>query len=67
MESGVDISKGTLSNILIEGKEGFHNVKDQIRQLYGRLKAYKKKPTPKDKQRLENLFDEIFTQKTLIQ
>jgi hypothetical protein len=39
-------------------------VKDQIWQLYEGLKAYKESPTPKDKQRLENLFDEIFTQKT---
>ena len=29
-EFGVDISKGTLSNILIEGKESFHNEKDRI-------------------------------------
>jgi hypothetical protein len=39
-------------------------VKDQIWQLYKGLKAYKENPTPKDKQRLEDLFDEIFTQKT---
>jgi len=39
-------------------------VKDQIWQLYEGLKAYKENPTPKDKQRLEDLFDEIFTQKT---
>jgi hypothetical protein len=39
-------------------------VKDQIWQLYEGLKAYKKNPTTKDKQRLEELFDEIFTQKT---
>jgi hypothetical protein len=29
-EFGVDISKGTLSNILIEGKDGFHKEKDRI-------------------------------------
>lgn len=29
-EYGVEISKGTLSNILIEGKEAFHNEKDRI-------------------------------------
>jgi hypothetical protein len=29
-EFGVDISKGTLSNILIEGKDDFHNEKDRI-------------------------------------
>jgi hypothetical protein len=29
-EFGVDISKGTLSNILIEGKQAFHNEKDRI-------------------------------------
>ena len=39
-------------------------VKDQIWQLYEGLKAYKENPTAKDKQRLEELFDEIFTQKT---
>jgi hypothetical protein len=39
-------------------------VKDQIWHLYQGLKAYKENPTPKDKQRLEDLFDEIFTQKT---
>jgi hypothetical protein len=39
-------------------------VKDQIWQLYEGLKAYKENPTPKDKQRLEDLFDDIFTQKT---
>jgi hypothetical protein len=41
-----------------------NKVKDQIWQLYEGLKAYKENPTPKDKQRLEDLFDEIFTQKT---
>jgi len=39
-------------------------VKDQIWQLYEGLKAYKESPAPKDKQRIEDLFDEIFTQKT---
>ena len=29
-ELGIDISKGTLSNILIEGKDDFHNEKDRI-------------------------------------
>jgi hypothetical protein len=30
LEFGVDISKGTLSNILIEGKDDFHQEKDRI-------------------------------------
>jgi hypothetical protein len=30
LEFGVDISKGTPSNILIEGKEDFHKEKDRI-------------------------------------
>jgi hypothetical protein len=29
-EFGIDISKGTLNNILIEGKDDFHNEKDRI-------------------------------------
>jgi hypothetical protein len=39
-------------------------VKDQIWQLYEGLKAYKQNPIQKDQQRLEELFDKIFTQKT---
>ncbi len=39
-------------------------VQHQIWQLYEGLKAYKENPTAKDEQRLEDLFDEIFTQKT---
>ena len=39
-------------------------VKDQIWQLYEGLKAYKENPIQKDQQRLEELFDKIFTQKT---
>ena len=39
-------------------------VKDQVWQLYEGLKSYKENPTPADKKRLNDLFDEIFTQKT---
>lgn len=40
------------------------SVKDQIWQLYEGLKAYKQNPTSVDKQRLNAVFDEIFTQTT---
>jgi len=39
-------------------------VKDQVWQLYEGLKAYKENPKPTDKKRLNNMFDEIFTQTT---
>jgi len=39
-------------------------VKDQIWLLYEGLKAYKENPKPADKKRLNDLFDEIFTQTT---
>ncbi len=39
-------------------------VKDQVWRLYERLKAYKETPKPADKKRLNNMFDEIFTQTT---
>ena len=39
-------------------------VKDQIWQLYEGLKAYKENPKPADKKRLNDMFEEIFTQKT---
>jgi hypothetical protein len=47
-----------------QAKIDLDTVKDQVWQLYEGLKAYKENPTPKDKQRLEERFDEIFTQKT---
>jgi hypothetical protein len=39
-------------------------VKDQVWQLYEGLKAYKEKPKARDKKRLSDTFDEIFTQAT---
>jgi len=47
-----------------QAKIDLDTVKDQVWQLYEGLKAYKENPTPKDQQRLEERFDEIFTQKT---
>ena len=39
-------------------------VKDQVWRLYEGLKAYKENPKPADKKRLNDMFDEIFTQTT---
>ena len=39
-------------------------VKDQVWHLYEGLKAYKQNPNPPDKDRLEDLFGQIFTQTT---
>ena len=39
-------------------------VKDQVWQLYEGLKAYKQNPNPKEKDRLKDRFDQIFTQTT---
>ena len=39
-------------------------VKDQVWRLYEGLKAYKETPKPADKKRLNDMFDEIFTQTT---
>ena len=39
-------------------------VKDQVWLLYEGLKAYKQKPNPSDKDRLNDRFDQIFTQTT---
>ena len=46
------------------GKKDLDTVKDQIWQLYEGLKAYKQNPQAADKIRLNDMFDEIFTQKT---
>jgi hypothetical protein len=48
-----------------QAKKDLDNVKDQIWQLYEWLKEYKQNPNSVDKQRLSNVFDEIFTQKTV--
>jgi hypothetical protein len=47
-----------------QAKKDLNTVKDQVWQLYEGLKAYKQNPKPKDKKRLGDMFDEIFTQTT---
>jgi hypothetical protein len=47
-----------------QAKIDLDTVKDQVWQLYEELKSYKENPKPADKKRLNDLFDEIFTQKT---
>ena len=47
-----------------QAKKDLDTVKDQVWLLYEGLKKYKENPNPKDKKRLEDMFDEIFTTKT---
>ena len=47
-----------------QAKKDLDTVKDQVWLLYEGLKKYKQNPKLKEKKRLEDLFDEIFTQKT---
>lgn len=47
-----------------QAKTDLDKVKDQLWQLYEGLKAYKQNPKPKGKNRLNDMFDEIFMQKT---
>lgn len=47
-----------------QAKKDLDTVKDQIWRLYQGLKAYKDNPKPRDKKRLNGIFDEIFTQTT---
>ncbi len=47
-----------------QAKKDLDTVKDQVWQLYEGLKAYKQNPKPADKKRLNDMFDEIFTQTT---
>jgi hypothetical protein len=47
-----------------QAKQDLNTVKDQVWKLYRDLKAYKGNPKQKDKKRLSNLFDQIFTQTT---
>jgi Transposase IS66 family len=57
----------TIDNIIPftePAKKDLATVKDQVWDLYEGLKAYKENPTPADKNRLNDLFDAIFTQKT---
>ena len=48
-----------------QAKEDLDTVKDQIWQLYKGLKAYKQNTNPSDKKRLNDMFDDIFTQPTV--
>jgi hypothetical protein len=47
-----------------QAEKDLDTVKDQIWLLYQGLKAYKDNPKPRDKKRLNDLFDKIFTQTT---
>ena len=47
-----------------QATEDLETVRDRIWEFYKGLKAYKENPDPKDKERLDELFDEIFTTKT---
>ena len=47
-----------------QAKKDLESVKDQVWQLYDRLKKYKEKPKAAEKKRLEKFFDEIFTRTT---
>ena len=47
-----------------QAKKDLETVKDQVWLLYEGLKKYKENPNPKDKKRLEDMFDEIFATKT---
>jgi hypothetical protein len=47
-----------------EQKEDLETVRDKIWKLYEGLTRYKKKPRVKAKERLEAMFDQIFTMKT---
>jgi hypothetical protein len=47
-----------------QAQKDLDKVRDQIWRLYKGLKAYKEKPEPNEKKRLEVFFDEIFTTKT---
>ncbi|MEA1949299.1 MAG: transposase [Thermodesulfobacteriota bacterium] len=47
-----------------QAKKDLDTVKDHVWLLYEGLKKYKENPKLKDKKRLEDMFDEIFTTKT---
>ncbi|MBW1728533.1 MAG: transposase [Deltaproteobacteria bacterium] len=47
-----------------KAEKDLDTVKDQVWRLYEGLKKYKENPNPKDKKRLEDMLDEIFTSKT---
>jgi hypothetical protein len=48
-----------------QAKEDLAKVRDQIWELYQELKKYKEAPSQEDKKRLEEMFDDIFTTKTV--
>jgi Transposase IS66 family len=57
----------TLSKLIVPSPEKLQileDVRSQVWQLYDELKAYKQFPSEKEKTRLQNKFDEIFTQQT---
>jgi uncharacterized coiled-coil protein SlyX len=47
-----------------QAQKDLDTLKDQLWQLYEGLKAYQENPKPKDKKRLKDMFDDIFTQST---
>jgi hypothetical protein len=47
-----------------EAKKDLETIRDRIWTLYKELKTYKENPNAKDKQRLDAMFDDIFTRKT---
>jgi hypothetical protein len=47
-----------------KGKEDLDTVRERLWQLYNELKAYKVNPQPSEADRLDNLFDDIFTTRT---
>jgi hypothetical protein len=55
---------GKITPFTDEQKEDLETVRDKIWNLYKGLKQYKKNPRPKAKERLEAVFDRIFTMKT---
>lgn len=59
-------TEGVLIGSIIERglSKDLNTVKDQVWQLYEGLKAYKQNPRSKDKNRLEKMFNKIFTRKT---
>jgi hypothetical protein len=48
-----------------EAQAGLDRVRDQIRDIYQDLKAYKESPTEKFREEIAKKFDEIFQQKTV--
>jgi hypothetical protein len=57
----------TLAKLIVPStvkQEILEDVRKQVWDFYDELKAYKKAPTEKDKIRLQEIFDDIFTQQT---